>query len=154
MGAGRGQTRRTQATATAAVAYDEGKWDEFVHGADVKSMNVFEYYAPKLLQKLERGTAGGPGYASWDMIFRELLEDAIACGAVVLPRGYYVGSFEILFTADADGANDLVNVRRRLPRNSKLIKHYFPHLNKWLVMGEVGPRGLSVLAMSLHEALA
>ena|ERR1035437_9354046 len=153
MGAGRGQTRRAQVTATAAVAYDEGKWDEFVLGTGTKAMSVFEYYAPKLLRKLEK-VRGGPGYASWEMIFRELLEDAVACGAVVLPRGRNVSSFEIIFTISDDGANDMVNVIRRPARDCKLVKHYFPKLDKQLVMGDVGPRGLSVLAMSLHEALA
>src|ERR1017187_8346567 len=94
MGSGKGKTRRAQAVARptkpkvkAAVHHPE-KWEEFIRAAGLEDVKVYDYY-------LGQRSSHSNSNLERSRVATELFEDAVAVGAIVLPKPYVIGDFKV-----------------------------------------------------------
>ena len=68
-----------------AAQFDAERWEKFLKDGDLMFVNIYEYYL--------KGEAGELTSAEYVKVVDELLADAIAVNAIILPEGYEVADF-------------------------------------------------------------
>ena len=92
MGAGKGKARRGQVTVSsgeAIFAMDMNKWQDFVSGSGLEGVTLREYYVEDFTVN-----ALGISPGAYTKIIAEIFADAVAIGAIVLPKPYKADDFE------------------------------------------------------------
>ena len=128
MGSGRGKSRRVSAlypseplasqSPKPARGFDADKWADFLYSSGVEDTGVFSYYlGHKVAQEHVTATSISVAdfVADLGKLASNLFADAVAVGALELPRGYNVNSFKFNACTDANKrwARNSVDVRLR-----------------------------------------
>ena|ERR1035437_3658498 len=119
MGAGRGQTRRAQATALQPgrlMGVDDEKWVEFVFGSNSQGVSLRDYYCPGAKKQF--------GPKDLEKVVTELFADMVSVGAIVLPRGKVTADYAFRVTRKGRTDTLQINVNAR-PGATFNLKHFF-----------------------------
>src|ERR1035437_3437467 len=106
MGSGKGQARRTQVVyqtqPALTVPCDQDKWLKFVQESGLTGVKVYKYYLGEKAKKTYTDAEHGK-------VLAELFADAVAVGAVALPKPSTLADFE--FLVDSSSQNPRMNIR-------------------------------------------
>ena len=102
------------------TSLEKTKWAKFVKKGKLQNMNVYHYYLGR--------TPGQVSEAEREKILDELFKDAVAVGALLLPRDYEAKDFRLSIVPDQPEQMQRIEiVLKKQPRleQPRLMPYYF-----------------------------